>query len=103
MEHHVFLVLTTTQVPPFDVNLPYPQTVAGQTMASYIDWMQSCYFISITGLPAISLPAGFTDDGLPVGLQIVGRHRDELGVLRLAYAFQQAQPFWRQAPPLTRR
>lgn len=103
MEHHAFLVLATTQVPPFDVRTPYPQAVAGHAMASYIDWMQSCYFISITGLPAISLPAGFTDDGLPVGLQIVGRHRDELGVLRLAYAFQQAQPFWRQAPPLTHR
>jgi len=60
--------------------------------------MRSCYFITVTGLPAISVPCGFTEDGLPVGLQIVGRNRDELGVLQLAYAFQQANPVWQQVP-----
>ena len=55
-----------------------------------IDWMRSCFYISVTGLPAISVPCGFTAEGLPVGLQIVGRPQDEFGVLQLAYAFQQA-------------
>jgi amidase len=67
-------------------------------METYLDWMRSCYFITVTGLPAISVPCGFTEDGLPVGLQIVGRSRDELGVLQLAHAFQQANPAWQQVP-----
>jgi amidase len=60
--------------------------------------MRSCYFISITGLPTISVPCGFTPDGLPVGVQIVGRHHDDWGVLQLAHAFEQATGFWRQRP-----
>ena len=59
-------------------------------MATYIDWMKSCYLISILENPAISVPAGYTPEGLPVGLQIVGRHRDEFSVLQLAHAFEQA-------------
>jgi amidase len=55
-----------------------------------VDWMRSCYFISATSLPAISVPAGFTPEGLPVGLQIVGRHQDDWGVLQMAHAFEQA-------------
>ena len=62
--------------------------------------MKSCYQISVTGLPALSVPCGFTDDGLPVGLQIVGRPFDDLGVLQLAHAFEQATGFWNQRPPL---
>ena len=54
----------------------------------------------MTGLPAISVPAGFTDDGLPVGLQIVGRHQDEWGVLQIAHAFEQATGFYRRRPAL---
>jgi amidase len=67
-------------------------------MQTYIDWMRSCYFITVTGLPAISVPCGFTPEGLPVGLQIVGRHQDELGVLQLAYAFEQATQCWQHRP-----
>ena len=51
--------------------------------------MKSAYWISATCRPAISVPAGFTADNLPVGVQIVGRHRDDLNVLKLAYAFEQ--------------
>ncbi|HMP40763.1 MAG TPA: amidase [Roseiflexaceae bacterium] len=100
MEQYEFLVLAVTQVPPFDIQQPYITEIAGTPMETYIDWMRSCYYISITGLPAISVPAGFTAEGLPVGIQIVGRHQNELGVLQLAYAFQQATGIGRQRPPL---
>ncbi len=95
-----FLVCPVTQVPPFDVSLEYPTEVAGQPMATYIDWMQSCYLITVTGSPAASVPAGFTPEGLPVGLQIVGRHRDDFGVLQLAHAFESATHFWKLHPPI---
>jgi amidase len=85
-----FFVLPVTQVPPFDVDTPYITEIDGQQMGNYIDWMRSCYYISVLSNPAISVPAGFTRDGLPVGLQIVGRHQDDWGVLQLARAFEQA-------------
>ena len=89
-QRHEFFVLPTVQVPPFDVNQPYPLVIAGVPMATYIDWMKSCYYISIVGSPAISVPCGFTPDGLPIGLQIVARHQDEWGLLQIAHAFEQA-------------
>jgi amidase len=63
--------------------------------------MRACSDITVTGLPAISVPAGFTDDGLPVGIQIVGRHQDEQGVLQLAHAFEQATKIHTRRPPAT--
>ena len=65
-----------------------------------IGWMRSCYFITVTGLPAISVPCGFTPQGLPVGIQIVGRHNDDLGVLQLAYAFEKETQVWKRRPAL---
>jgi amidase len=59
-------------------------------METYIDWMKSCYYISVTGVPAMSVPAGFTKAGLPVGIQIAGRHRGEWHLLQMARAFEQA-------------
>ncbi len=98
MERYEFLILPVSQVPPFDVNQPYITDINGVAMPTYIDWMQSCYFITVTGLPAISVPCGFTPEGLPVGVQIVGRHQDDLGVLQLAHAFEQATNVWKQRP-----
>ncbi len=100
MEHHEFMVYPVSQVPPFDVNTPYPTEIDGVQMKTYIDWMKSCYYVTVTGLPAISVPCGFTSSGLPVGLQIVGRHEDELGVLQLAHAFEQATHTWKKRPPV---
>jgi amidase len=100
MTRHEFLVLPTTQVPPFDVTQPYVTEIEGVRLPTYIDWMRACSDITVTGLPAISVPGGFTADGLPVGLQIVGRHQDEWGVLQLAHAFEEATGFGRRRPPL---
>ena len=98
METYEFLILPVSQVPPFDVKQRYVTEINGVQMDTYIDWMKSCYYITVTGLPAISVPCGFTPEGLPVGLQIVGRHQDDFGVLQLAYAFEQATGFWRRRP-----
>ena len=72
-------------------------------MTSYLDWMKSCYVVSVTGLPAMSVPCGFSPEGLPVGLQIVGRPQDELGVLQLAHAFEQRTAFHKKRPPIVAR
>lgn len=100
MMRYEFLALPVTQVPPFDVTLPYVREVAGVRMESYIDWMRSCYFISITSLPAISVPGGLTSANLPVGIQIVGRRQDDWGVLQIAHAFEQAAGLQGRIPPL---
>lgn len=95
-----FLALPVAQVPPFAVEQPYVTEINGIQMRNYIEWMRSCYLITVTGLPAISVPAGFTPEGLPVGLQIVGRPRDELGVLQIAHAFEQATRFGKRRPQM---
>ena len=100
METYEFLICPVSQVPPFDVTQPYIREINGVPMETYIDWMRSCYYISVTGHPAISVPCGFTPEGLPVGVQIVGRHQDEMGVLQLAYAFEQATELWKRRPTL---
>ena len=89
-ERYEFFVLPTVQVPPFDIEQPYPTAIAGARMDTYIDWMKSCYYISVAGNPAISVPCGYTVEGLPIGLQIVARHQDDWGLLQIAYAFEQA-------------
>ncbi len=83
-----FLACPTTQVPPFDVEVEYPTEIDGVEFETYIDWMRSCSDITVTTHPAISVPAGFTPDGLPVGLQLVGRHRADRSVLELAHAWE---------------
>lgn len=98
MEVYEFLILPVVQVPPFDVDQPYVTEINGVEMSNYIEWMKSCYYITVTGLPAISVPGGFTLEGLPIGIQIVGRYRDDLGVLQLARAFEQATRFGERHP-----
>jgi amidase len=98
MERYEYMIFPVTQVPPFAVTTEYPTEIEGVQMETYIDWMKSCYYITVTGLPAISVPCGFTPEGLPVGMQIVGRHQDDFGVLQLAHAFEQATQTWRQRP-----
>jgi amidase len=87
---HDFLVCAVNQVSPFDALLDWPHEIAGVPMEHYAAWMKSAYWISTTLCPAASVPAGFTPESLPVGIQIVGRRGDDAGVLQMAYAFEQA-------------
>jgi len=89
-EDYDFLVLPVSQVAPFPITCEYVTNIDGSPMETYIDWMKSCYYITVTGLPAISVPCGFTPEGLPVGIQIIGKPLQELAVLKIAYAFEQA-------------
>jgi amidase len=100
MSDYEYFVLPTTQVPPFDIEQPFVTEINGQKTSGYIDWMRSCYYVTVTGLPAISVPAGFTTDGLPVGLQIVGRQQEDFGVLQIAHAFEQASGVSQRIAPI---
>ncbi len=100
-ERYDFIVTPTTAVGPFPVETPYPREINGVPMANYIEWVLLTYAFTVVGLPAISVPCGFTREGLPVGLQIAGRWRDEASVLRAAAAFEQAAPWADHRPPLS--
>jgi amidase len=100
LERYEFFILPVSQVPPFDVNEPYVKQIQSVRLEHYIDWMKSCYFISVLGNPAISVPCGFTPEGLPVGIQIVGRNRAEWSVLQLAHAFEQATGVGKRRPSI---
>ena len=99
-ERYDYFVLPVTQVAPFDVTTRYPTSVAGMPMSDYVDWMRACWYITLMANPAISVPAGFTQAGLPVGLQIVGRHHDEWSVLQIAHAFERATRHGARRPAL---
>jgi amidase len=99
-ERYEFILCAVNQVPPFDAKIDWPKEIEDVKMDHYIAWMKSAYWISTTFCPAISVPAGFTADGLPIGIQIVGRYRDDLGVLQIAHAFEQATGFGRTRPPI---
>jgi amidase len=90
-----------TQVVPFDIDVEYPTEIDGSPMGTYVEWMEACWCITVTGCPAISVPCGFTDEGLPVGVQIVGRRGDDLGVLRLAHAFERATRWGERRPQVS--
>jgi amidase len=94
------LLAPTTQVLPFPVEIEYPTEIAGVHQDNYLEWMRSCTLISATGSPALSVPGGFTPDGLPVGLQIVGAPRADRRVLEVGHAFEQATGFGRRRPDL---
>ena len=101
LEKYEYLLCPVNQLPPYPVETEWPKEIAGVKMASYLDWMKSCYYITITGHPAISVPAAFTDAGLPVGLQIVGRYRADFSVLQLAHAFEGETAAWKRRPPVS--
>ncbi len=99
METRELLILPTVAVPPFPVEQPYPTEINGKSLDNYTQWFFLTYGITLTALPVISVPCGFTKSGLPVGLQIVGRRRQEVMVLRAAAAFEAAAPWADKIPP----
>jgi amidase len=100
MEKYEFFILPVNQVLPFDVNMHYPTEIVGVKMENYIAWMKSAYYISTVGNPAISVPCAFSEGGLPIGIQIVGRHNDDWGVLQMGYAFEQATNVGKRRPTI---
>jgi len=90
MSKYEFFLLPVNQVLPFDVDVHHPTEINGTKMENYISWMKSAYYISATGHPAMSVPCAFSQSGLPIGIQIMGPHHDDWGVLQLGYAFEQA-------------
>jgi aspartyl-tRNA(Asn)/glutamyl-tRNA(Gln) amidotransferase subunit A len=94
-----FLITPTVAVKPFEIGKISPDEIAGKPITP-IGWMPFTYPFNFTGQPAASIPAGFSKDGLPVGMQIVGRHYDDVGVLRISKAFQDISPWQDRVPSL---
>jgi amidase len=99
-ERYAFTLCAVNQIPPFDAAIDWPKQIEGIAMEHYIAWQKSCYWITATFRPALSVPAGFTREGLPVGIQIVGSYRDDFGVLQLGHAFEQATKVGLQRPAI---
>ncbi len=95
-----FVLCAVNQVAPFDVTLDWPKEIAGVKLPGYTDWMKSAYRITVTSSPAVSVPAGFTLEGLPVGIQIVGRYREDFELLRMAHMFEQATKVGAKRPTI---
>ncbi len=93
-----FLVLPTTQVLPFPKDQDWVREIEGVQFDNYLQWMEICSVITVTGCPSISVPCGFSPEGLPVGLQIVGAPFSDLAVLQMAHAFEAATGFAANAP-----
>ncbi len=97
------LIAPTSATPPFPIGEPHAVEINGRPVGRMMQRSYLTYAFSVVGLPAISSPCGFTSQGLPVGLQIVGRRRGEAAVLRAAAAFEAAQPWAAHVPPIVRR
>ena len=95
-----YLVCPTTQVPPFPVETDWVREINGVKLETYIDWMAACYAVTVTGCPSISVPAGFTPDGLPIGIQIVAPPKCDFEALQLAHAYEGVANFAARRPPL---
>ncbi|WP_336488472.1 amidase [Methylobacterium nigriterrae] len=99
MERYDVLLLPAAQVFPFAAGTPWPKTVGGRPMDTYHRWMEVVIPITMSGLPALSVPAGFNEAGLPTGIQIVGRNHAELACLQLGAAYDAATRWVERRPP----
>ncbi|MDO9023356.1 amidase [Zwartia sp.] len=102
-ETYDFLVMPTTQIFPFEAEQHWPKEVQGQKMDTYHRWMQSVIPATMAGLPALSAPAGFSQTGLPAGIQIIGPLQADLEVLQLGHAYDLASHYGRKLSPLLAR
>ncbi len=99
LDRHDHLLTPTMAVPPFPVEENYPATVGGREMETYIDWVAPTFVLNLAALPVASVPAGLDSSGLPVGLQVVGRPRDEEAVLALAGQLESIRSIGRSPLP----
>ena len=97
-EHHDLLVCPTVAVVPFPVEQRFPTEIAGEKLTTYIDWMFLTFIITLVGCPAISVPCGLNEEGLPVGLQLVGRPHGDEELLGAALLLEQALGFAKRVP-----
>lgn len=98
LREYDILACPVSPVAPFSVELPWVTEIDGVPQQTYLDWMRFAYFVTVTGLPAVSVPCGFTEDGLPIGLQLVGRPHGDLRLLEIARAFEEATGAWMRRP-----
>jgi amidase len=98
-EKYDFMIAPAGQVFPFDATIHWPKEVGGVSMDTYHRWMQVMIPISMSGCPALSVPAGFNDRGLPMGIQIVGPNHAEMACMQLAHAYDQANKWVTKRPP----
>ena len=102
-EKYDFAVAPTAQVFPFDASIPYPKEVGGRVMETYHQWMGIVLPWTLAGTPVMNAPAGFSESGVPMGIQIIGRRQAELAVLKMARAYEQATGWVQKRPaPLLR-
>lgn len=99
MQRYDLLLTPTLAVPPFALHTQGPEKIGGRIVAPF-QWLAFTFPLNMTGQPAATIPAGWTEDGLPVGLQIIGRHLDDPTVLRASAAFEAAQPWKHRWPPV---
>ncbi|MCG7521953.1 amidase [Ruegeria sp. Ofav3-42] len=98
LSQYDFIILPTTQVLPFDVEMDWVREINDKPMATTHHWMASCIVMTLTGLPSVSVPGGFSKDGLPVGLQVVGGFKKDFDLLQFTHAFEQVSGYGRQRP-----
>lgn len=97
--HYDFVILPSAQCFPFPITSTWPQTISGQLMDTYHRWMQVVVPGSLSGCPILNMPAGFNGQGLPMGIQVIAPHREELSLLRLGKAYESALPDWKYRRP----
>ncbi len=94
------LAIPAAQVWPFDIKERWPQNIAGRSMDTYHRWMEVVIYPTFAGLPAISVPAGFSAQGLPMGLQLIGKPKGDFELLQVAHAYEMAgQDLIQKRPP----
>ncbi len=101
LERYDFLVLPTAQVFPFAIDQHWPQQISGRKMQTYHEWMKGTLLVTMSGCPALAAPAGFSETGLPIGIQLIARNRQEFSCLQLAYAYEST--LTERLPPLLGR
>ena len=98
-ERYDYLLLPSAQLFPFDKSWDWPKEVAGKAMDTYHRWMEVVIPATLSGCPVANVPVGFNEQGLPMGIQIIGKHQADMAVLQLAHAYEQASRWYQRCPP----